>query len=850
MLKSNTFITLLVAALMLPWLSPARAAVTANGAINVTYPTWNRITDRSGYPLSANTGMPYEVLEIRTTTAGDTLTATINNTSQIDSFLALYSSFSPASPQTNLLAADDDGNGYPHAKLTSTVLAANTSYYLVISSYSGDASAVYPRYGGYSLTLGGAFSIVPQVTTTTVNASPNPSVYGQSVTLTATVGKGSGIAPPTGTVTFKDGSATLGSGALNANGQASLAVSSLTMGVHTITASYAGETKYAASTSVAYTLTISQFPTVSSISPASGSASGGTMVTVSGTNLADATSVTFGGNAAASYTIESDTQITATTPAGASWASAPVTVANANGVSNGSVSFQYLGAPTNLSATQPSGLISWWRGEWDAIDLIGGNNGIIHSSANKTTTVAENATAILACDSGATIVSSYTSYGANGKYISCGSCTYGSSSCGITFSNTACGSDPIPGTAKQGALTITCEPVSGSVFAAGKTGEGFSFNGSSDYISKGASYKGTASNSFTMEFWAKPETTITASSLAEAQSGYAGISGQRYAIFPENQNSSTDAGAGVSVGSNKIAVIEHSSDYMPSLLVYDLVPGDILSDGWMHVAMVYDAKTPKLYVNGLLRRTGLTSLRTNVYPSSSFGEAGYGYGWYQGLLDEIHIYNRALTMDEIRSVYVAGGNGLSITPAVTAVTPANGTASGGTTVTIIGNFFTGAKAVAFGVSSATSVTVVSDTKITAVSPAGVAGQIADITVTTPGGTSAVSSADQFTYTQDQAKNQTTSTSYASLSTALSTALSGAEIRGYGTLCDGVFTLDKSINLRGGWDGAFLTRSSTPTTLHGVLTVTGGDSNAESIIIKGQLVTQGGSLSANDVTITQ
>ena len=64
-------------------------------------------------------------------------------------------------------------------------------------------------------------------------------------------------------------------------------------------------------------------------------------------------------------------------------------------------------------------------------------------------------------------------------------------------------------------------------------------------------------------------------------------------------------------------------------------------------------------------------------------------------------------------------------------------------MTITGTGFTGATAVDFGTTPATSFTVVSDTSITADSPAGT-GTV-DVTVTTPGGTSATSPADQFTY---------------------------------------------------------------------------------------------------------
>jgi hypothetical protein len=82
-------------------------------------------------------------------------------------------------------------------------------------------------------------------TTTSVSSSLNPSTYSQSVTFTATV-TGSG-GTPTGTVTFKDGSTTLGTGTLS-SGQATFSLSSLSAGSHSITAQYAGDGTFGAST--------------------------------------------------------------------------------------------------------------------------------------------------------------------------------------------------------------------------------------------------------------------------------------------------------------------------------------------------------------------------------------------------------------------------------------------------------------------------------------------------------------------------------------------------------------------------------------------------------------------------
>ena len=87
----------------------------------------------------------------------------------------------------------------------------------------------------------------------------------------------------------------------------------------------------------------------------------------------------------------------------------------------------------------------------------------------------------------------------------------------------------------------------------------------------------------------------------------------------------------------------------------------------------------------------------------------------------------------------------SPTPTVTGVAPSAGPRTGGTSVTITGTqFCNGLASVHFGATAA-SFSFVSNTSITAVSPAHAAG-IVDVTVTTAGGTSAISSADKFTFT--------------------------------------------------------------------------------------------------------
>ncbi|HVO62766.1 MAG TPA: FG-GAP-like repeat-containing protein [Terriglobales bacterium] len=89
-------------------------------------------------------------------------------------------------------------------------------------------------------------------TAISVTTTPNPASYGQPVVLGASiVATVSGGNTLNGTVTFFDNGAALGSASPDANGNAWLAVSTLAVGSHTITAMYSGDSHLSPATSAA-----------------------------------------------------------------------------------------------------------------------------------------------------------------------------------------------------------------------------------------------------------------------------------------------------------------------------------------------------------------------------------------------------------------------------------------------------------------------------------------------------------------------------------------------------------------------------------------------------------------------
>jgi hypothetical protein len=188
-------------------------------------------------------------------------------------------------------------------------------------------------------------------------------------------------------------------------------------------------------------------------------------------------------------------------------------------------------------------------------------------------------------------------------------------------------------------------------FAPGEVGMAFSFDGTNDEVVPSTAEFAAVSNSFTMEMWVLP--TEGRGSVPENADTQGGINtGQRYAVFPSHGDiefGSGQAGAGISIGTNGVAVFEHAAFYIPAMLVYD---APILD--WTHIAVVYTSNRPSLYINGQLAHTGLQSARS-VHPGSEMG--GGVYGHFAGLMDEYTIYNRALNLSEIARIYNAGSSG-------------------------------------------------------------------------------------------------------------------------------------------------------------------------------------------------
>ena len=150
--------------------------------------------------------------------------------------------------------------------LGTAALAGGVAQFSTTKLASGSHS-ITASFAGSTYFIASASSALTEVvengTTTVVTSSANPSVFGQSVTLTATISHGTTI--PTGTVTFKAGTTVLATVTVGSSGTATYTSSAFTVATHPIIAVYSGDSNYAGSTSPAFSQVVNKAGTKTSL---------------------------------------------------------------------------------------------------------------------------------------------------------------------------------------------------------------------------------------------------------------------------------------------------------------------------------------------------------------------------------------------------------------------------------------------------------------------------------------------------------------------------------------------------------------------------------------------------------
>lgn len=205
---------------------------------------------------------------------------------------------------------------------------------------AGAVDVVVTTSGGSATSTGGFTFVAPMPTIASVAPSSGSTLGGTTVTITGANLTGASAATFGGTAVT---SLTVISAA-----QVRVTTPAHAAGAVDVAVTTPGGT---ATKTAGFTFVIPA-PTIATVAPTSGSTLGGTTVTITGTNFAGASAVTFGGTAAASFTIDSATQVTATTPAHAAGA-VNVAVTTPGGVAVRSGGFTYVDVVPAISTVSP-----------------------------------------------------------------------------------------------------------------------------------------------------------------------------------------------------------------------------------------------------------------------------------------------------------------------------------------------------------------------------------------------------------------------------------------------------------------------------------------------------------------
>jgi hypothetical protein len=165
----------------------------------------------------------------------------------------------------------------------------------------------------------------------------------------------------------------------------------------------------------------------------------------------------------------------------------------------------------------------------------------------------------------------------------------------------------------------------GASFDAGMVGAAFSFDGVDDHalVPHSSSLDFAPGSSITMELWA----------FRESEADFVHMLGKRDGCY------SPFEGYQMAIGPGAYA------------------SGDVPLNQWVHLAETYDQSTSigKLYVDGQLIRSDTGTIGANTAPLL-IGKSGTCLGW-NGLIDEVGIYSRALDQAEIQAIFEAGSAG-------------------------------------------------------------------------------------------------------------------------------------------------------------------------------------------------
>lgn len=170
-------------------------------------------------------------------------------------------------------------------------------------------------------------------------------------------------------------------------------------------------------------------------------------------------------------------------------------------------------------------------------------------------------------------------------------------------------------------------PTGNPTFTAGKIGKALSFNGASQYVTFGSN-PSQSPTGITISFWMSANTPPMDGFSRNIV--YLLDKNSKYGNLEINQNNKISSFIGDQAGSAE-------SSFTPGV--------------WTHVLMTYNGNDNKLFINGVLANTLTGVGDLSGYFSSILIGKNIIARYFQGSIDELYIYNRALNQAEVTQLY-------------------------------------------------------------------------------------------------------------------------------------------------------------------------------------------------------
>jgi len=176
--------------------------------------------------------------------------------------------------------------------------------------------------------------------------------------------------------------------------------------------------------------------------------------------------------------------------------------------------------------------------------------------------------------------------------------------------------------------------IAGALHVGGVFGNALSFNGTNALVTVASNASFALTSGMTLEAWVKP-TTLSTSGWTTVVMKERTTTGLSYALYANDGAKNPSRPAGYA----RIGFIDQEVAATPALPL----------NAWTHVAVTYDGATMRLYVGGVLRasRAQTGSIVTSTEPLRIGGNMAFASEYFAGLIDEVRVYNRALTPTEI-----------------------------------------------------------------------------------------------------------------------------------------------------------------------------------------------------------